>query len=210
MSLSRMSALALAATLAALSLLPSSAAAQRVRPTARVGLEAGGAKVIEFQYDNGTTPTMTAGGGLLLSGGVLANLMAQGAHAVDAQLNVGLKYRTIPPANNQDVTWLRFPVEGLLFYRAPSGFRIGAGGTVHLANKISSSGAVLNDKVEFNNTPGVIAQAEYVIQDQYSIDLRYTALKYQAKGSTQKMDASSIGIGASWFFGKASVTGSAR
>jgi hypothetical protein len=189
---------------AAVSLLPSSASAQQspLRGVLRLGVEYGGEKVVQFKYSDGSTPNVTAGGGLVLTAGAAAELFSRQAHSLEAQLNVGLKYRTIPPATNQDATWMRFPVEGLLFYRTPVGLRLGAGATVHLHNVLSSSGEVLNDRVEFGNKPGVLLQAEYVRRN-VAFDLRYTAMEYEVtKGGTGTVDASNVGLGVSFFFGQ--------
>ena len=204
-----------AAFAATISLLPAGAAAQaRVHGLARLGLEYGGDRVIEFEYEDGSTPDMTAGGGLLLTLGGGAQLATFGTHALDAQLSAGLKWRTIPAATNQDANWLRIPVEGILFYRMPAGFRVGAGGVVHLANALKASGAVLNDRVEFRNTPGFLLQAEYIRRNM-AFDLRYTFLEYETESSgSDSIDASSIGVGLSFFFGRsrpgAADTGSAN
>ena len=190
------------ATATALALLPASSSAQsRLRGVGRLGLEYGGERVVQFQYDDGTTPDVTAGGGLLITGGGVIGLFTRGAHALDAQVNVGFKYRTIPPATNQEVTWLRFPLEGMLFYRTPVGLRLGAGATVHLHNVMSTSGEVLNGRLQFKNNPGFLMQAEYV-RSNVAFDLRYTALQYEVEsGGTGTVGASSIGAGLSFFFG---------
>ena len=172
----------------------------QVRGVVRLSGEFGGEKVGEFRYSDGSTPDVVAGGGLLATGGAAITMWARGAQALDAQIEAGVKYRTIPPANNQDASWLRFPVEGLLFWRTPVGLRLGAGATVHLHNVLSASGAVLNDRVEFENTPGVLLQAEYVRRN-VSFDLRYTAMKYSVADASGSIDASSIGAGLSFFFG---------
>jgi len=167
----------------------------------RFGLEHGGERVVEFEYQDGSTPDVVAGGGLLLQLGGTLRAFQRNGHALDAQATAGLKWRTIPPANNQDANWLRFPVEGLLFYRAPAGFRVGGGATVHLRNVLAASGEVLNDRVEFRNTPGFVAQAEY-LRDNLAFDLRYTAMTYEiASGGSGTVGASSIGVGMSFFFG---------
>ena len=197
---------ALAFIAACASLPVSTAAAQAARyGLARFGLEHGGDKVLEFEYEDGSTPDVTAGGGLLLSVGGGVQLARLGKGALDAQLTAGLKWRTIPAANNQDANWLRFPVEGLVFYRLPSGVRVGAGATVHLANALKSSGAVLNDKVEFKNTPGVVVQAEYIRRN-LSFDLRYTMLDYEVERTGGTVGASSIGIGMGFLFGRSATT----
>lgn len=197
---------ALAFAAATVAILPCTASAQtRLHGIGRFGLEHGGDKVLEFEYEDGSTPDVTAGGGLLLTIGAGAQLAQFGRQALDAQINAGLKWRTIPAAENQDANWLRFPVEGLLFYRLPSGFRFGAGATVHLANTLKSSGAVLNDKVEFENSPGFIVQAEYIRRN-LSFDLRYTMLDYEVASGGGTVGASSVGIGISLLFGQPGTT----
>jgi len=194
---------ALAVVAAALPFVASPAHAQhRIRGVVRLGAEFGGEKLGEFQYSDGSTPDVVAGAGLLVTAGGAMGLWARGAHSLDAQLNLGLKYRTIPAATNQDVNWVRFPVEGLLFYRTPVGLRLGAGATVHLGNVLSASGDVLNARTEFQNTPGLLLQAEYVHR-KVAFDLRYTAMQYKVSdGSSSTLDASSIGAGLSFFFGR--------
>jgi hypothetical protein len=202
-------ALTIAASI--VSLFPSTAKAQdRLHGVLRLGLEHGGDKVVSFTYEDGSTPDVTAGGGLLLTGGGVAQLASIGAHALDAQLNAGVKWRTIPAATNQDANWLRIPVEGLLFYRTPLGLRFGAGATVHLRNVLKASGEVLNDRVEFRNTPGLLLQADYV-RGNLAFDVRYTAMKYEIESSgSETIDASSIGVGMSFFFGRTARTATPR
>ena len=197
----------LALAIAIASVLPSSATAQsRVHGTFRFGLEHGGDKVVEFTYEDGSTPDVIAGGGLLLTVGGVAEVARFGRNALDAQLNAGIKWRTIPAATNQDANWLRIPVEGIVFFRVPNGFRFGAGAVVHLNNALKSSGEVLNDKVEFKNTPGFLVQAEY-LRKNLGFDLRYTMLDYEIESSdSDSIDASSIGVGMSFYFGKSSAT----
>lgn len=167
----------------------------------------GGDKVLEFTYEDGTTPDVPAGAGILLAAGVAVRAYETAGHLFEAQVTAGLKYRTIPPATNQEATWLRFPVEAMAFYRAPVNVRFGIGPTVHLANTLSASGAVLNDKVTFKTAPGVIFQAEYV-RSNLSFDARYTALKYEATGGASgSVDASSLGLGISYFFGQPRASG---
>jgi hypothetical protein len=177
----------------------SSAEAQlKVRGMARLGAEMGGDEVIQFQYADGSTPEVTAGGGLLVSGGLAVGVL----NSVDAQLNVGWKYRTIPEASNQEASWSRFPVEALLFYRMPVGLRLGGGATMHLGNVLEASGEALNSRLEFKNNPGFLVQAEYVMRN-FSFDVRYTSMKYEVEtGGSGTVDASSFGAGFSILFGR--------
>ncbi|HEV3486372.1 MAG TPA: hypothetical protein VG106_13260 [Vicinamibacterales bacterium] len=187
-----------AVALSTVTMASSSEAQGKLRGMARLGGEVGGEKVLEFQYADGSTPEMTAGGGLLISVGAALEVFK----AVDAQVNAGWKYRTIPEASNQDASWNRFPVEAMLFYRTPLGLRLGGGATVHLGNVLEASGDVLNDRVEFKTNPGFLLQAEYVIKN-FSFDVRYTSMKYEVEsGGTGTVDASSFGAGFSFLFGR--------
>ncbi len=177
-------------------------AQDRFRGVARLGGEHGGDKVIQFRYEDGSTPDVLAGGGIVLSVGGVAEVLRFGPHAVEAQANVGLKYRTIPPASNQEAHWLRFPVEALAFYRAPVGIRVGGGVVTHLRNVLSASGDAAEGRVEFRNTPGLVLQADYV-RGNVGFDLRYTALEYEIDGgASDAVDASSVGLGISYYFGR--------
>jgi hypothetical protein len=170
----------------------------KLRGTARLGAEVGGEKVLEFQYADGSTPDVTAGGGLLVSAGAALEIF----NSVDAQVNAGWKYRTIPSASNQEASWSRFPVEALLFYRTPVGLRVGGGATMHLGNVLEASGDAANGRLEFKNNPGFLVQAEYVMRN-FSFDVRYTMMKYEVEsGGTGTVDANSIGAGFSIRFGR--------
>jgi hypothetical protein len=185
---------------------PEARAQGKLRGIVRVGGDAGGDKVLQFQYADGSTPSVPAGGGLLVSGGGALQLLGSADQALDLQGSVGLKYRTIPPASNQNATWARFPVEGLLMYRTPFGLRLGGGAAVHLHNVLEASGAALNDRVEFKNTPGFLGQAEYGF-GKWALDLRYTTMKYEAsQGGTGTVSANSLGAGLSYAFGGSATT----
>jgi len=200
----------LAALLLGTSALGSSAWAQgKLRGTVRLGGDFGGDKVLQFQYSDGTTPDVSAGGGLLLSAGGALQAFQLGRGALDVQINVGIKYRTIPPASNQTATWSRYPVEGLVLYRAPVGLRVGGGVAYHLANVLEASGAVANDRVEFKTKPGVVLQTEYV-RHRWAFDVRYTLMTYEvSSGGSGTVNANSIGAGFSYWFG-GSAAGSAK
>lgn len=166
----------------------------------RFGLEGGGEKVLEFRYEDGSSPDVTAGGGLLLQAGGMYSVFERNAHRVELQGSVGLKWRTIPEASNQSANWLRFPVEALVMYNAPGWFRGGAGMTTHLANKLTTSGEVANGSLEFATTPGAVIQAEY-LRNQFGVDLRYTILTYEVSGTGTEVDANSLGVGFTFWFG---------
>src|SRR5262245_22722362 len=190
---------ALVFALSGLPVVGSAAHAQAVRGLLRLGVEYGGETVKGFTYSDGSTPEVTAGGGLLLSAGAALRLIPLGSSALEAQLNAGVKYRTIPEATNQSANWLRFPVEALAFYRAPMGLRVGGGATLHLRNVLEASGAAVNDRVEFQTKPGFVFQTEYV-RGKVSFDARYTIMKYEIENEGT-VDANNFGLGISYWIG---------
>jgi hypothetical protein len=174
----------------------------KLRGMVRLGAEAGGEQVLQFTYSDGSTPDVTSGGGLLISAGAAFQAFKSGRHELDAQVNLGWKYRTIPPAANQEASWDRFPLEALAFYRTPVGLRLGGGATVHLGNVLEASGDVLNSRVTFKNKPGFVLQAEYEMK-RFSFDVRYTLMQYEVEsGGSGTVDANSIGAGFSILFGR--------
>lgn len=181
----------------------SASTTSRLRGIARFGLEHGGDELIEFQYQDGSTPEVTAGGGLHLSLGGAYRAYQARTGGVDAQVALGFKWRTIPPAENQDANWIRFPLDAMLVYRSARGFGVGAGTTVHLANALRASGDVASGRIGFENTPGALLHGEYRFRSA-TIDVRYTGLRYRFDGDDTgaDIDASNIGLGMSWLFGR--------
>jgi hypothetical protein len=190
-------------TVAAMLAFATAAQAQGLTGYARLGGDFGGDAVIQFQYSDGSTPDIEAGRGLLVAAGGALRLFSAASQGLEVVASVGLKFTTIPPATNQDATWLRFPVEGLLVYRTPFGLQIGGGMTVHLANVLKASGGVANERVEFTNKPGFILHAGYG-KARWAVDLRYTALEYEvSSGGSGTVNANSVGGGVSILFGGA-------
>jgi hypothetical protein len=186
------------AVLSAATMASSADAQGKLRGMARLGAEMGGEQVIQFQYADGSSPEVTAGGGLVVSAGAALQVF----NSLDAQVNAGWKYRTIPEASNQSASWSRFPVEAMLFYRTPLGVRLGGGATMHLGNVLEASGDALDARAEFKNNPGFLLQAEYVMRN-FSFDLRYTMMKYEIEnGGSGTIDANSFGAGFSFLFGR--------
>ena len=174
----------------------------RVQALARFGADFGGDRVMQFQYSDGSSPDVEAGGGVLAAGGARMRLLGSVQQGLDVEGTVGVKYRTIPPATNQEATWIRFPLEGMLMYRTPFGLRAGGGVTMHYRNVLEASGSALNTRLEFKSTPGYVLQTAYGFGDKWALDVRYTALKYEvSKGGSGTVSANSLGAGLSYAFG---------
>jgi hypothetical protein len=188
--------------MAAATVCAEAAASQRLRGFARVGGDFGGDRVIQFEYSDGSSPDVDAGRGLIVAGGAVLRLAGSAGMGLDLVASAGLKFTTIPPATNQEATWLRFPIEGLLLYRTPVGLRLGGGVAFHLANVLKASGEAANARVEFAANPGFVVHVEYGRKN-WAFDLRYTAMTYEiSSGGSGEVNANSIGGGATFFFGR--------
>lgn len=182
---------------------PLSAHAVPVKGLLSLSGDFGGDTLIKLSYTDGSTATVQAGRGLSATAGVIVSPLETDAHALDLQSSISWKFATIPAASNQDVTWTRWPVDLLAFYRhVPAGLRVGAGAVYHLAPSLSASGSVINGDVSFDSGVGAAFQADYTLNKKILLGLRYTVLKYSVEGDVNsKINANSIGFTLGILFG---------
>jgi hypothetical protein len=176
-------------------------------PMLLLGLGKGGEKLGELEYTDGTKGTVSSGGLMQMGAGLIVDftrvplqLQASGTYHFD-QVN----------AANGHISFSRWPVEALAFYKVGYMLRLGGGVQYALAPR---SEAALDGNVvaiNFNDSPGIVVEAGLVSMEKYSLGLnvRYVLQSYEAKsmesGSTTR-PASSERIsgshfGANIFFG---------
>lgn len=155
----------------------------------QLGYDTGGDTLVTVTFTNGETASIKANRGLYFGGGVsLVN------EAQDIETEIALSYKIDDiTAENGDVTWSRFPVDALVFYRWPT-IRLGAGATYHFSLKLDGSGVVGGLNVEFKNSLGFLLQADYRINKKMNIGLRYTAMDYEVEGASGSVSANGIGV----------------
>lgn len=159
-----------------------------------------GGTVAELKYSDGSTQKVTAGNGVTLAAGLGATFFEEQSHRLEILLEAGVKFSTMRPTTNADLSWMRVPVDLLAFYRNESlHFRVGAGATLCALNKLSGSGAASALDVQFEPALGGVFQADFVWGG-FSIGLRYTLLDYRAVGATRSVSASSLGVGIGYFY----------
>ena len=176
--------------LAALAVAAASARAAEVKPAFVAGYDTGGDEVVAVTFSSGKTDSIRANEGLYLGGGVS---ILNGARNVEFLGTLSVKYQGLH-ASNGDLTWIRFPLDALVFYRLQS-FRLGGGLTYVIHPRLKGSGEVSNINETLNNAPGVVLQGDYLM-GRVSLGLRYTLLDYRVGGNTVK----SNGLGASFGF----------
>lgn len=181
---------AAALALASSMLVAASAEAQDFSPMFKIGFDTGGDELYTAVFTDGSTDTIKANGGFFIGGGIS---IINDAKNIETELSLSYKSSSISAANG-DVTWKRFPVDALVFYRVPN-FRVGGGLTYHLSPKLSASGAAGNGEVTTDNAVGLLLQADYGFDDKVFLGLRYTAIEYKPANCPACTAAKGNGIG---------------
>jgi outer membrane protein with beta-barrel domain len=165
---------------------PAASLAADVRPVLRGGYDTGGDKIVTAIFSNGSTKSIKANEGFYVGGG--ASFLNDSKN-IETEVTANVKYASIT-ASNGDITWIRYPLEALVFYRMPQ-FRVGGGVTYHVGPKLSGSGVVGGLNVKVDDALGVVLQGDYLFTQKASLGLRYTNLSYKANG----VSANSNGVG---------------
>jgi hypothetical protein len=169
-----------------LAMLAPASHAAGVRPVVVAGYDAGGDRVASMTFTTGKSDSIRANEGLYLGGGVS---VLNAAGNIELLTTLSVKYQGLH-ADNGDITWTRFPIDALLFYRWPS-FRLGGGLTYVVDPRIGGSGVSSNVDATLDNAAGALLQGDYLI-DGFALGLRATLLDYKVGGSTVK--ASGVGV----------------
>jgi len=169
---------------------PAASRAVEIRPLFKAGVDFGGDTIVSATFTSGTTDSIKANDGFYIGGGVL---VGTGVQNLEVEVSLAYKYTDIS-ATNGDVTWTRFPLEALVFYRFPQ-FRVGGGPTYHLNPKLEGSGVAGGLNVNVDDALGLVLQADYLITPKITLGGRYTILDYKANGVAAKSDGFGISFG---------------
>ncbi|HLQ27140.1 MAG TPA: outer membrane beta-barrel protein [Acidiferrobacterales bacterium] len=144
----------------------------------KLGLDTGGDTLVTVIFKDGSTSSIKANDGFYIGGGVA---LVEVAKDVDVELSLAWKYTAVT-ASNADVTFTRFPLEALAFYKFEK-VRLGGGLAYHINPKLKSSGDLSGLDVSFDNALGYVAQADYRITDKMNVGIRYTSVDYKVGNS---------------------------
>ena len=187
----QMSGTAAFAALAAL-LLGGTATAQaaEIRPMFKGAADFGGDTLITVQFSDGSSESIKANELLSLGGGVS---IVNDAGDIETELTLSYKFRMVT-ATNGDVTFSRWPLDALVFYRLPE-LRLGGGLTYHLGPELSGSGFAGGLNVKFDDALGLLLQADYRVTPKINLGVRYTSLDYKLRINGVSATAKSNGVG---------------
>ncbi len=156
----------------------------------KAGYDTGGDTLVIVVFTNGDRQNIKANRGLFFGGGVS---IVNDAKDIETELALTYKVDDIV-ASNGDVTWSRWPIDALMFFRTSS-VRVGGGLTYHLNPDLSGSGVASGLNVNFKNSLGYILQADWRITEKLSLGARYTILDYELSGTTNsKVGSNGLGI----------------
>ncbi len=168
----------------------SQAMAVDVRPHYKVGFDGGGDKLATVVFTDGTHENIKANAGIFFGGGMS---IVNDSKSVEGELAITYKVDDIT-ASNGDVTWSRWPIDALAFYRWNK-VRLGGGLTYHINPKLSGSGVASGINLTFKDSLGYLLQADWRITEKMNLGARYTMLDYGLSGSTtSKVHSNGLGI----------------
>ena len=163
------------------------ASASIVSPAMTLGAEFGGEKIVDVVYADGSRSDIEAGRGLFLSGGVVINLSETIPHTFETQLTAGFKFTSTKQASNGEVSFNRWPIELLTFYRNTERyFRFGGGVVYQVSNELKGTNAAANATASLKNATGLVLEVDWFVGAQHDlvVGARYTAISYQAQNSS--------------------------
>jgi len=168
---------------------PPAARAADLRGAFVAGYDTGGDKIVTVTFTNGETDSLRANEGFYVGGGIS---VLNDSKDIELQGTLSIKYSNIS-ANNGDVSFTRYPLDLLAFYRMQN-FRVGGGLTYVISPKVSGSGVAGNINATFDNAAGVVVQGDYLL-GRVAIGLRYTGLDYKVAGTTVKSNGVGVTFG---------------
>jgi hypothetical protein len=157
--------------------LAGTAQAVDVKPVFMIGYDFGGDTMDGLILANGDTVEVTANEGFYFGGG--ASVLNE-AKTVEGVVTIAWK-QGAAVASNQDITWTRYPLDVLLYYRADK-LRVGGGLTYHLNPELEYDGDLANGTFTFDDARGFVFQVDYRPAPNVGVGLRYTAIDYEFEG----------------------------
>jgi hypothetical protein len=139
------------------------------------GIATGGEKLANIEYDNDTSDSIKAGGGLVIGAGLNYSLDENWS----IQSNMGYFFDT-DNAENADIGITRFTLDVNPYYQINDDFKVGAGITYHINPEFEYDYTnIFKTTTEFDNALGFYVTLGYELQSLNSwIELRYNAIDY--------------------------------
>jgi len=154
------------------------------------GLTFGGDTLGTFVYTDGSTDSINAGELLLVHAGLDYRLSDE----VSLQGTLGIHIDTTKQASNGEATFSRVPLDLLAYYHVSDDFRIGGGARIVFGPKLKGTGLAAGIDESFDNTIGVVIEAEYMVLPMLGFKLRHVTEKYRLPGSPFTINGTHLGL----------------
>jgi len=154
----------------------------------------GGDDMLVLGFADGSEQNITGGQGVIgyLSGGAI--FFDQQPHNLELLINGGIKFSTMQQTENANLEFMRFPIEGLAFYRNDDWFfRIGGGAQLLLGASMKGSGALDGLDVQFKPALGGLGQLDFIYKG-WSFGVRYTRQGLTLAEGETRFASHSVGI----------------
>lgn len=185
--------------------LPLSGHAAEVDTVISLGYDPGGDKFLNVLFTNGDSSSIRANEGVSLSAGALfyhtADLTWQ------SQATIGVKYMPVY-AHNGQAEWITYPVEVMGFYNTNL-IRFGVGLVYQINPHVATGGAISQYQADLDHAFGYVVQVGFRAKKRqgFSVDLRYTAIRYSGDlvvggvpQTASNIDGSGAGVQVSLLF----------
>ena len=152
-----------------------------------LGFAVGGDTLVDVSFDDGSSESVTAGGGVLVGASIEKNLNLETSYPIFAEFAFNYQTESVD-ADNGSVSFTRFPIDALLSTKIDK-FSVGAGLTYHLSPTLEGDG-FLNVDINYDDAIGTILNATYHMTNDgvHGIlwGLRFTQIDYQGDGLFQQ------------------------
>jgi hypothetical protein len=161
-----------------------------------LGVTFGGDTLATASYTNGSSQNITAGGGMMLYGGMDYRLN----DAISLQGTLGYHFDDTKAATNGSLKFTRIPLDLLAYYHVNDNIRIGGGVRYVNSPELKGSGVASGINGSFDNTVGLVIEGEYLFKQRFGIKLRHVSENYRSSGSSVSINGSHFGVLASFYF----------
>jgi hypothetical protein len=165
-----------------------------VRLLLGVGVSGGGDRLVSAQYEDGSTVNLHAGGLVYLTAGVDYHILPE--FSLQGTINYHVDSAD---ARNGEIRFERYPIELIAYYQPNPVFRVGGGLRWVSGPKLTGSGLASDLSVSFEKTRSAVVEAEYFVDADLGIKLRYVNETYKAPGR-KDIDGSHVGLSANFYF----------
>ncbi|RZM74988.1 hypothetical protein C3B51_19215 [Pseudoalteromonas rubra] len=168
--------------------------------SATVGYTMGGDTIGTLNYEDDSSDSIKAGDGFILGGALNYSLNQQ----FDIRFNAAYHFDSAN-AKNGDVTFSRFALETIPYYKINEQFKFGLGAGLDMAVELDNDFA---DDAEFDNAGKLILSGMYSFESfNASLELRYSVVEYELSNfagysysDAPKMDGNHLGLLFHWNF----------